>query len=212
MSKVIWLFAPGIFSKSSNNFEWIDRAGRWIDTNTDDQSCVFNCELDAIFRRLQQQKKAQELATVFDELYKSGKSIRFVGHSNACDLFCRAIKLIKGEIDQAHLISGACDSDFKSNGINDALSSDKVDKVFVYASKNDKALQKARAFSWLNVFGLGYGYLGLVGPSKVQRYVNQGRVITVWKNKYDHSDWFKPENFDFTMKMLRGDAERSLYL
>ena len=95
-------------------------------------------------------------------------------------------------IEELHLISGACESDFNKNGLNEnALS---IGKLSVYVAGKDKAMKLADSF-----FGrlLGYGALGKVGPKNMSRVVN-----VIEKPSFGHSSWFSGENINDTMKLI----------
>ena len=99
------------------------------------------------------------------------------------------------------VVAAAADHDFKRNGLAHAMRQGRVGRVFCYCSRNDEALSAAVVSSWLlGWMGLGYGYLGLVGPSNAP---NAGRTVVIWDDSKKHGDWWKPAaNFDFTMMQI----------
>lgn len=199
MKKVTYIFINGILNKAGNINNWNTRACMWIDEKTNFKAERYEYESDIIFRRFGQEKRVNDIQTIINRL--SQGDIILVGHSNGCDLIERLVKRYTHYFKEIHLIAGASERNFKTNGFNEALRDRKIGEIFIYMSRYDNALKKAkwstRLFGWL---GLGYGYIGLVGPSKIAKDV-KFKVHTI-DMKRDHQDWFSTQNFDETMKLL----------
>jgi predicted alpha/beta hydrolase family esterase len=197
--KKMFIFVNGILSCPEDVQGWTDRAESWIETNTEYKATKMEYFTDVVFRRLHQEDRVNNLKTLC-ERYHDHKII-LVGHSNGCDIILRLIQRNLFDFHAIHLIAGACEKDFDLNKVNNCLRDGSVGKACVYWSKYDRALKKAklstRLFGWL---GLGYGYLGLVGPVNVDDDVS-GHVESV-ERRFDHSQWFSPKNFDELMNKI----------
>lgn len=195
MSKV-FIFVNGILNLPGDVSAWTDRAESWIEANTNYKATKMEYFTSALLRRIHQEDRVDNLKTIC-ERYGDHKIV-LVGHSNGCDVILRLIARNQLDFHSVHLIAGACEKDFNKNLLNNALRDGSVGKVTVYWSKRDKALKKAklstRLFGWL---GLGYGYLGLVGPVNVDDDVS-GRVES-YERRFDHSQWFSQKNFNDLM-------------
>jgi hypothetical protein len=52
--------------------------------------------------------------------------------------------------------------------------------------------------------GLGYGYLGLVGPQNIDTGLIE--KVEIVHHKFSHTGWFNKDNFDNTMRKVTGAA------
>lgn len=201
MTRRIYICVNGICSNPGNAEGWTDRFCTWIHTNTEHRAEKFEYFAGPLTRRLFQGKRARALTKLISEYRKD--EIYLVGHSNGCELICRALKTISSiEVRQAHLIAPACDADFKKNGLNDSLYSYAVRKVFVYIGDKDGAMKLAGITGKvLKFFGLGYGTLGLTGPKNVSED-SEDRVESVHFKDYHHSTFFEGQNFDALMNSI----------
>lgn len=198
----------GILTAPGDARAWTDRAVTWLhcDAAVAVQAEKFEYYATALTRRLRQQRHARELAHLI-ELYK-GREVHLVGHSNGCDIILRALALTRDRIASVHLIAGACEEDFEKNGLNALLYTRQIGAVHAYTSPDDRVLAYAarpsRAlFGWM---GLGYGLLGLVGPTKITPPVRH--LVSRWDRPgYGHSTWFSPENFDATLNLILRHAQ-----
>jgi len=155
---------------------------------------------DTVFRRMFQDKRVDRLHNLLKRYSDFGLKIKLVAHSNGCDLVCRLLQQHKISIDEIHLVAGAADCDCDKNGINKAFKEGRLGRARFYCSRKDSALKKAVAskvlFGWM---GLGYDFVGLVGPSNV-RVCDDVRVV--WRDDFDHSDWFKGANFNWLLSTV----------
>jgi len=179
----------GILTQPSNIFGWTDFFEDYY--QNDGFPCTkYEYFSGAITRFIKQGKRTEQLIEICK---RSTNKLVYVGHSNGCELFSRVIKNSDLKFESAHLFAAAMNDDFNENGLNIALLSGRVGKVYLYCSKRDHILKKfASRTSFLKVIGLGYGALGYTGPKNVQSLVSH-RVITEWR-QFDHSDWFKEKN------------------
>jgi hypothetical protein len=160
-----------------------------------------------------------------------GVTLRLVGHSFATDIILSALPHFNRRIDEIHLIAGAVEHDFFKNNLAAAIAQNKVGLVCIYASRGDRILKYlARTSRW--IFGrLGYGYIGWMASHNLNAlriqetglgrisFLDDARAQVIVFNSEDphlpttvriiiddtirHCDWFKPENFEHTMRRLR---------
>lgn len=191
----------GILTQPEDVEAWTDHAVEWINRNTESKADKMEYRSGALTRRWYQNKRVQNLQKICKSYL--GDRIILVGHSNGCDIIQRMINKGIPRVHELHLIAAASEYDFVKNGYNRALKNDHVEKIYVYTSDIDEALKKAKLstklFGWL---GLGYGYLGLVGPDHVDPSVKD-RVV-VYKEPMKHSQWFSKKFFERTMNCITG--------
>lgn len=198
MSKV-YIFVNGILTNPGDVNGWTDNAEAWIEGNTSHKATRMEYACGVLTRRLHQNKRVDNLETICNK-YPNDR-LCLVGHSNGCDIILRLIARRTLSFDQVHLIAGACENDFRKNGLNDAIGLHQIRRLGVYWSKQDKALRKARMSSTLlSWIGLGYGFLGLTGPKNMVPEFST-RVTSIEK-KWGHSDWFNQKNFEETMQSI----------
>lgn len=197
--KTIFILVNGILTNPEDTHAWTDCAETWIETHCSARATRMEYKSGVLTRRIFQGKRINNLIEIVRE-YK-GCDIILVGHSNGCEIICQALRTSDIKAKEVHLVAAATSRDFNKNGLNEALESDRVGKLFLYGSTNDSALKKAKAFGWLGYIGLGYGWLGLDGPEHVSNILT-GRLEMHWRDGYDHSTWWKSENFDKTMELI----------
>lgn len=201
MNKTVIIFVNGILSSPEDVEAWTDRAVEWVNNNTDYKADKMEYKSGVLTRRWYQSQRVKNL----QKMCKSylGDRILIVAHSNGADIIQRMINKGIPRVHELHLIAAAAEHDFRKNGYNRALKNNHVEKIFIYASPVDEALKKAqlstRLFGWL---GLGYGYLGLVGPLFIDPSV-QDKVVVHTENMA-HSQWFSKKHFDITMRLVSG--------
>jgi len=201
MNRRIYIFINGILTKPGDVQGWTDRAETWIETNTKYKATRFEYYSGALSRRLFQEKRVDDLETVVKGFL--GEKIILVGHSNGCDIIQRLVCRALFRFEEIHLIGAASEKDFDKNGFNAALRTERVKRIYVYWSKNDTALKKAKLSTRLfGNFGLGYGYLGLVGPQNVDPELKHR--VGSFEFVHDHSDYFLGKNFENTLKIISG--------
>lgn len=202
MKKPYYVFIPGIFGDPENPEEWTDRAETYVELNCEGCSATtLPYKSDAIFRRMGQEERVNNLEKVLTRI--ESRKLILVAHSNGGDIVERIVKRKLFDFEEIHLIGSAGEGDFTKNGFNEALKESHVKKIFVYWSKKDKALQKAKWSSYfLSWIGLGYGYLGLTGPKKVNKNVRY-KVKSI-QYHIDHSEYFSKAEFPILMHKITG--------
>lgn len=198
MTNRFYLFIRGIRGKPNEVGDFAGNAETYVDNNFPNYKAnTIPYSAGALTRRITQESNVSKVRTILFGVSDCG--VYLCGHSNGCDLIERYIRTSTKRIEALHLIAGASEEDFRKNGFNNALSSNKVGKIYVYWSRNDKALQfasKTRPFlSWM---GLGYGSLGLVGPRYVSPAVKERVISEEWD--CDHNEYFNAKNFPKIMQ------------
>lgn len=197
-----FLFINGILTSPGAANEWTDRAVQWFNMNAPDGVVAdkFEYYSPALLRRFFQRGHIDNLAEVIANY--GGARLHLVGHSNGCELIAQALRYTSAPIASVHLIAGAVDRDFNTNGLSLRLLRGQVKRVVCYCSHGDNVLKYfARPSQIFGFLGLGYGDLGLRGPTGVQATAGC-TVETYWRETYGHSDWFANEHFGETMNRI----------
>lgn len=202
MKKPYYIFIGGILGDPESVEEFTDKGEAYVEMNVKGaHATTLPYRSGVVFRRMGQEERVDNLETILKRL--DGRSIVLVVFSNGGDIAERIVKRNKFNFEEIHMIASASENDFRKNGFNAALRDDKINKIFVYYSKKDRALQKAKwstyLFSWL---GLGYGFLGLTGPKNV--LLKFRHRVTAIEYDLDHNEYFTCENFPRLMKQITG--------
>lgn len=198
-----YIFINGILSNPESVESWTDLAEAWVDKNyPKDHATKYEYDAKALTRRIGQEKRVDAVETICERYL--GDKIILVGHSNGCDIITRLVARKVVRFHELHLIAAASEASFDKSGLNKALHNGYVsNKIVCYISPVDEALKKARlstrVLGWM---GLGFGYLGLVGPQDVD-YSLKDRVEVV-QRRFGHSTWFNKDHFDNTMRKITG--------
>jgi len=195
-----YIFINGILNLPSASTDWNDLAVTWTLKNLQCAAEKFEYFALPLTRRVFQARHADALLTLLNQ-YRD-HDLTIVAHSNGADLAVRALQEFGGAVDELHLFSPACDSDCLSNGLDIRLSKATLGRLAVYIAGQDRAMWWAQLSRTLTGWmGLGYGTMGKDGPIDVSLY-NQRQVTTIREPLYGHSDWFLPENFERTMRLI----------
>lgn len=188
--KRIYIFVNGIMCRPGDSHNWNSRAVTWIHRHTGDRAEKLEYFCGPVSRAFFQKWRAEKLANLIRKY--EGWEIVLVGHSNGTAIILLTLALMEWpQIKTVHLVSAACERDFKKNGLNAAITNQRIGKVFVWMSGKDSALHVAkRKIGRL----LGYGTLGLDGPKDAI-----DASVILWAAR-DHSDCFKSYNFEATMR------------
>ncbi len=195
-----YLFINGILTMPEAKSDWNARAVTWAESRYDQLADRYEYLSDAIFRRIFQADRVKNCADILDA-YVPEHELIVVGHSNGADIAVRLIETTNLKFAEVHLLAAAAEADFEKNGLNAALLSGRIGRLFLYGSHNDEALELALWSEKLAFLGIGYGALGRTGPKNLDpvaaRYVTQ-----VWCDAFGHGSWFTPANFADTMAAI----------
>ena len=205
----IYIAVNGIKARPSDDSGWTDRFVTWTHKHGWDLGYwaeKYEYWSSALLRRFKQQDRAETLARML--VFYEGWNIRLVAHSNGGDVVLRALQLTDARIDEIHLISPACESDPKINGLNRMVGEKRIGKLRIYIAGQDKAMKVAKfsqkAVGWL---GLGYGNLGGLDPFDARQLY--GNDTIVYQEHFGHSTWFaKGTIFENTMNRIIHDGRR----
>jgi hypothetical protein len=192
MNNTVYIYVNGILTFPGDSENWNGKAVTWTHVHTDNKAEKIEYFVGPIGKVLGQKKRSYKLARTMS--FYRGWDIVLVGHSNGCDVIVDSLNDYPDSynIKEIHLFAAACEADFEKNGLNKLG----VDKVKVYIGERDSALQ-FWASTWIGQW-LGYGVLGKIGP------LNAKMLIEVVRMNFEHSEWFKGENFDKTMNSIIG--------
>jgi hypothetical protein len=209
----VYIFINGINSLPSDQRGWTDRAVAWVLSQTDclaDAFEWFGGPLGAqLLAPLRTWQLLERLRTHSEN--HPASPIILVGHSFGCELICRVLRRPTcPQVADVWLIAAACDNDFRKNGLNRAISTCVVQRVFCLQARQDGALALARVTSkacrFLRWLGLDYGWLGLTGPYHVDV---PSAVTTIRKpDRIGHSSWLTPDNLPATMQQIHATTEQ----
>lgn len=202
MKPQVFIFINGIMNLPGEALNWNDRAVTWTHVNRSvNAKLLMVAEKVEYFcgpigRAFGQDQRAKKLTRMLG--FYLGWDIVLVGHSNGAAVILDALEMAGWpRIEEVHFVSGACEADFDRNGLNDALSRNRIGKVTVYCGGKDGAMRYAR--SWFARL-LGYGTLGLHGPRNVAASISKaGRVATFLWRSFGHSTCWNEDHFDATM-------------
>ncbi len=200
----VFIFVNGIKTDPEDPRAWTDRAVRWFGNldHPDIATDRFEYHCYALTRWIHQARRAAELAEVIAEFPKG--RLHLVGHSNGCALLARALALSSRYVDTLHLISAAMERDFRKNGLGPRIARGQIGRTVCYCSGGDLILRRLAPLSRTLTLGLaGYGDLGAKGPP-LEHWPE--RTDVHWDDTMGHGDWFLPENFDQTMRLVRDHA------
>ena len=202
--KTVYFFINGIATWPGDHKNWNKRAAVWLALNHPEHHGI----LDEYFTTaLTVWINARDRAEDFADLLRQFKGWRIVivAHSNGCHVAVEALKIAhEVQVQVLHLVAGAVDANFARNGLNWMLKKAQVGKVCVYRGGRDHAMRICSLLAGKVLFNIGLDDkpLGLSGAFNVDQFVSD-RVAEYVEPKYGHSTWWKPENFDRTMKLFK---------
>lgn len=193
-----WFLINGILTFPGSSKNWTGRGVTWLNTRTEAKAEKIEYLCGPIGRALGQMDRAYKLWHTLS--YYDGDDNYVVGHSNGADVIISMLRdfPLCPKIRELHLVCGASESDFNRNGLNRLLGTGKIGRVIVYVAKKDEALRLAH--TWLGHI-LGYGTLGLDGPTSVLPSVESSVKTIEWPD-YGHSDCWHDDNFEATMRQI----------
>ncbi|MHA3773680.1 hypothetical protein ACXR0O_19260 [Verrucomicrobiota bacterium sgz303538] len=195
----------GILTRPSDPHAWTDRAVAWFLKHTDHDANAYEYFQTAILGRLFCERRHLDAAIELLARHMSGAprplQLHLVGHSRGCEIARRLVVQYGVPVESLHLFAAAVDPDFERNGLNQALRSNRVNRVRLYTSTEDDVLR------WIAAASLGlYGRLGYIGPRNVDPQVAH-RVEIVERNTYDHGDYFNGSNFEDSMRLVEWEVD-----
>ena len=214
----IFLFVPGINNWGAvfGDFrDWPVEAPVYVNSNP---ACLFHGVRSQSFMYMttaltvsfMQKYRSESLSRLIAAYSRLGYPIHLFGHSNGTRVILDALRYGSWpSVQSLHLICGACDGDWQSNGLNAAMMTGRVKRCFVYMAGKDGAMHVENTLLGKLLFGIGLKDkpLGLTGPANVVMSLREQmkRDTIVWPN-YDHSTCWEPIYFKSTMAELVADA------
>lgn len=181
-----FLFVNGIEAESNDLDAWQFRAADAINrAPTPDKASTYHYEVAWWSKWFLQRRHVPRLAAKVRDLGMWGRDVVLVGHSNGAELICAAFRACPELVAAAvHLIGAACNRSFEKNGLNAALLSGAIGRVYVHFNPGDRVLRVAN-------YSFTYGDLGRHGPQDVDERVRR-RVIPIERLGVGHSRYFEP--------------------
>jgi pimeloyl-ACP methyl ester carboxylesterase len=201
MAKTLYVFINGILTRPSDPQGWTDRAVTYIQAKCEcGVAEKFEYFSGALTRRLRQGRRVDQVAAIISD-YQLDHRIVLVGHSNGCDIILRLLEHYPFLIREAHLFAAAVEKDFNKNGLNEAITDNRLGIAHVYVSRGDEVLKygagmTSTLFGWA---GFGYGTLGYSGPINIRR---NDRVFVHRDDLMNHGSWLTGENFIRSMEFV----------
>ena len=158
---------------------------------------------------LTRHRRALALSKLIRAYSSSDWQIVGVSHSEGTATMVEAIRLAGWpRIESLHLLCGAMDSNFERVGLNFAIRTGKVGKVFCYRADRDEAMRLEDTVLGLALFGISWNDLplGLSGPVNVGLGMMGTKVFESHWPDYGHSDCFKDSKFNSTMEQIVANA------
>lgn len=214
-SKTIVLFERGINGFGSIIGEWHNwpnQAITWVHKNTEYRAQTLTYFTSPWFAGLTRHFRALNFSKLIRSYSCHDWRIIGVGHSEGTATFLLALRLAGWpRVESLHLLCGAANADFRTNGLNWALKTGAVGQVHCYTAGNDGAMWQENTWLGKLFFDLPRRArpLGLTGPRNVDEAV-EGRVKQhrdhPWHD-YGHSDCWLSRNFDQTLKEVLGTGQ-----
>lgn len=194
---------------------WPNQACVWVNKNTAHKSQTLTYFTGPILAGLTRHRRARNFADMLRQ-YSSPLAPRpspliIVAHSEGTATTLLALKLAGWpRIEELHVICGACDADCWANGLNHALSSGRIGKVFIYVAGRDGAMKLEDTYIGSLCFGLQTGGqpMGLKGPENLIPAAERHTEVIHWKT-FGHSDCFLPINFNNTLRQVLAHSDRT---
>ena len=207
--RTLYYCINGILTFPGSSKNWTTRMNSWVNRHTPDGVVAdrFEYFCDIFFRNVKQRERAMEIAAEVAKYRRDGyQRIVLVGHSNGCALIGEALQGCGQDVDSVHLFAPAAEDGVFADCIREG----QVKRVFIYGSRNDRALRVANALGWLArwVPWTGrYGSLGLRGREFARLFPEVVRDCS--NDGYDHGTWFEAGAvFNATMQLVqRNEAE-----
>lgn len=207
--KTIYIFERGILGWQSIFGDWLNwpnQAIAWIHKNTPHKAQTLTYFTGFIFPALTRKRRAKNFAKLLNTYRAYGWRIVLIAHSEGTATGLLAWKLAGYPlVDELHLVCGACDSDFEQNGINHAVSLERVKQIFVYVAEQDRAMKLEDSYPGSICFGLQcHGTpLGLNGPTHQTNLSFERTTVRRWK-WFGHSTCWVSQHFNTTLTLILG--------
>jgi hypothetical protein len=196
----------GILNFPGCSKNWNGKGVTWLHTDEAARPLAARAEKIEYFcgpidRAFGQKERAHKLFLTLNRYHDWENTV--AGHSNGADVILTMLRDYHGwpPITHLHLICAATNADFEKNGLNRWLRAGRIERVSVYVAGKDLALRLAHSFTGKL---LGYGTLGLHGPTNVAEDVRE-RVNCVWSGpwlNYGHSGCWEAGNLPRTMRAI----------
>lgn len=199
--KKIFLFVNGINTFPGDSRNWTGRAVTFVNTQTPHKAEKVEYFCGIIGRAFGQKNRVKKLYKTLS--FYRDYDIVIAAHSNGAAVLLEMLQIYPDwpNLQEIHLICGACNADFEMSGLNTFLEAGRIKKCYVYIGGKDWVIKLAN--SWVAKL-LGYKALGLFGAHNVSEKI-KNKVIEIWEGdweNYGHSTAFNNDNFEKTMRSI----------
>lgn len=211
--KTIVFLIRGIAGHPSDQQEWEYRAADHVilKPHIPARAISYSTSFLTVWRR--RQWRARRFSKVLRKYTTQDWRVHIIAHSEGTVVALDSMKLAGWpRVESVQLVCGACDSDFERNGLNGAIRTEKIGKVFCYTAGRDWAMRWENLVLGRVLFGIPERSwpLGLVGPRNVSSMpLLQEKVVEVADSPWDgygHSTCWTGDKFDRTMRELLANA------
>ena len=209
MNPTIIFYEHGINSVPSSWRDWVNRAIAFTHLNTPHKAQTLFPSPTALTVFCRESERSKAFGKMLRWYSVNDWNIIIVGHSNGTRVTLEGMRLAGyPRIQALHLVCGACDANFETNGVNAALRKTSLQKVFVYAGGKDWAMKIENTLVGRTLFDITKP-LGLRKDKQTianrdfyfARNVSLTHAEQVaeleWPD-YGHSDCWLQKNFDKT--------------
>lgn len=211
--KIVWLIVRGICGDPADCEEWEQHSADWIHQDPYCQSRGFIARADSyscsfVTVAFRESARVKSFAKVLKGYLDAGFQVYGLCHSNGTRIWRGALQQLNWpRVEQLHFVNGACDSDFRRTGFNQALKRNKIGTFHYYVGGCDIAMLAENTFLGRLDFAVPEKScpMGLKGPQHVDPSV-ASRVIEGSKGweHYGHSTAWDSKHFNDTMLRVTG--------
>lgn len=192
MTRMAYIFVPGILSYPGSSTAWTDKAVTWIHTT---QKCAaaekFEYLALPISRRLLARRRAKGLAKLIDSYSVDAFSLVLVAHSFGCDIARRATLLTNRPVNYCHLLAADIGVQARQHGLLSQLRDGRIGFLHVHLAGRDRVLTDR---------SLG----GAKADTVRKQFATEHHTTIHYQARYGHSTWWKPKHFAALMRLIAG--------
>jgi pimeloyl-ACP methyl ester carboxylesterase len=208
--RTVFLLEHGVSNASSEWRVWVNRAIELIHTETEHRAQGLFYFTTPLTVWVRERQRCRSFAEMLRHYSSQDWRVVLVGHSNGTRVLLEGLKLSGcKKVESVHLLCGACDADFKRNGLNRLLVNGTVGRVHTYRACDDWAMRAENLLFGRLMFGIPNRSwpLGLVGPQNVlEQHRESGRVVEHEWPGYGHSTCWTEGRLRSTMKQVLSNS------
>ena len=199
----------GILAWPGSSKGWTDRAVTWIMQHAPAWGTVLSEKYEywrgVLFRWWGRQGLVDDISDLMSGYHANGFArVCIVAHSNGCDLALRAVRDTGARGVVLHLVAGAADPDFESNGLNRLIENGTVARVHWWRCGRDVALNYLAPATRFITRIAGFQSGGSIQDESVYRIDQSVRPRVAFHDypELGHSDLLSPERLPKTLTKI----------